>query len=115
MSDPRDALDAIGLLPDTEIDIADAALQLARVAAPGADWDHDRGSWEQVNGTWRHTDHHGRHHDHDDRSTIFEPRHPRQARHWNDDLQRCNPSHCWRGYEGDSRGFSHRHGGCGDF
>jgi regulator of sirC expression with transglutaminase-like and TPR domain len=32
------ALDAIGLLPDTEIDIADAALQLARVDAPEADW-----------------------------------------------------------------------------
>jgi regulator of sirC expression with transglutaminase-like and TPR domain len=38
MSDPRDALDAIGQLPDTEIDIADAALQLARVDAPDADW-----------------------------------------------------------------------------
>ena len=38
MSDPRAALDAIGLLPDTEIDIADAALQLARVDAPDADW-----------------------------------------------------------------------------
>ncbi len=38
MSDPRAALDAIGLLPDIEIDIADAALQLARVDAPDADW-----------------------------------------------------------------------------
>ena len=38
MSDPRAALDAIGLLPDTEIDIADAALQLARVDVPDADW-----------------------------------------------------------------------------
>jgi regulator of sirC expression with transglutaminase-like and TPR domain len=38
MSDPRTALDAIGLLPDTEIDLADAALQLARVDAPDADW-----------------------------------------------------------------------------
>ena len=38
MIDPRAALDAIGLLPDTEIDIADAALQLARVDAPDADW-----------------------------------------------------------------------------
>lgn len=37
-SDPRVALDAIGLLPDGEIDIADAALQLARVDAPDADW-----------------------------------------------------------------------------
>jgi regulator of sirC expression with transglutaminase-like and TPR domain len=38
MIDPREALDAIGLLPDTEIDIGDAALQLARVDAPDADW-----------------------------------------------------------------------------
>jgi regulator of sirC expression with transglutaminase-like and TPR domain len=39
MIDPRAALDAIGLLPDVEIDIADAALQLARVDAPDADWE----------------------------------------------------------------------------
>jgi regulator of sirC expression with transglutaminase-like and TPR domain len=38
MTDPRAALDAIGELPDGEIDIADAALQLARVDAPDADW-----------------------------------------------------------------------------
>jgi regulator of sirC expression with transglutaminase-like and TPR domain len=38
MIDPRSALDAIGLLPDIEIDVADAALQLARVDAPAADW-----------------------------------------------------------------------------
>lgn len=38
MTDPRAALEAIGQLPDTEIDIADAALQLARVDAPEADW-----------------------------------------------------------------------------
>ena len=38
MSDPRPALEAIGLLPDGEIDLADAALQLARVDAPDADW-----------------------------------------------------------------------------
>lgn len=38
MSDPRVALDAIGQLPDPEIDIASAALQLARVDAPEADW-----------------------------------------------------------------------------
>lgn len=37
-SSARDALDAIGLLPDTEIDIADAALHLARVDLPDADW-----------------------------------------------------------------------------
>ncbi len=40
--DPRAALDAIGLLPDSEIDIAEAALQLARVDAPHADWNAAR-------------------------------------------------------------------------
>ena len=38
MLDPRDALDAIGTLPDTEIDIGEAALQLARIDEPKADW-----------------------------------------------------------------------------
>jgi regulator of sirC expression with transglutaminase-like and TPR domain len=38
MTDPRAALEAIGQLPDPEIDLADAALQLARVDAPNADW-----------------------------------------------------------------------------
>jgi regulator of sirC expression with transglutaminase-like and TPR domain len=38
MSDPRRALEAIGQLPDIEIDIGDAALQLARVDAPESDW-----------------------------------------------------------------------------
>ena len=38
MTEPRAALEAIGLLPDTEIDIGDAALQLARIDAPDADW-----------------------------------------------------------------------------
>lgn len=38
MMDPRAALQAIGQLPDAEIDIGDAALQLARVDAPNADW-----------------------------------------------------------------------------
>jgi regulator of sirC expression with transglutaminase-like and TPR domain len=38
MIEPRAALEAIGRLPDAEIDIADAALQLARVDAPDADW-----------------------------------------------------------------------------
>jgi regulator of sirC expression with transglutaminase-like and TPR domain len=38
MTDPRDALEAIGVIPDTEIDIGNAALQLARVDAPQADW-----------------------------------------------------------------------------
>ena len=38
MSDPRAALEAIGQLADSEIDIGNAALQLARVDAPAADW-----------------------------------------------------------------------------
>jgi regulator of sirC expression with transglutaminase-like and TPR domain len=38
MNDPRLALEAIGQLPDAEIDIGEAALQLARVDAPSADW-----------------------------------------------------------------------------
>jgi len=38
MTDPQVALQAIGLLPDAEIDIGDAALQLARVDAPDSDW-----------------------------------------------------------------------------
>ncbi|MBV9249988.1 MAG: transglutaminase family protein, partial [Acetobacteraceae bacterium] len=38
MLDSRAALEAIGLLPDTEIDIAEAALQLARIDASDADW-----------------------------------------------------------------------------
>ena len=35
---PREALAAIGQLPDVEIDIAGAALQFARIDAPNADW-----------------------------------------------------------------------------
>jgi regulator of sirC expression with transglutaminase-like and TPR domain len=42
MSDPRAALEAIGVLPDVEIDIGDAALQLARADAPDADWEAAR-------------------------------------------------------------------------
>jgi regulator of sirC expression with transglutaminase-like and TPR domain len=38
MTEPRAALRAIGQLADAEIDIGNAALQLARVDAPGADW-----------------------------------------------------------------------------
>lgn len=38
MSDPRDALDAIGQLPDVEIDLAGAAIQLARIDTPDLDW-----------------------------------------------------------------------------
>jgi regulator of sirC expression with transglutaminase-like and TPR domain len=42
MIDPRTALDAIGQLPDAEIDIVDAALQFGRVDAPDADWEAAR-------------------------------------------------------------------------
>jgi len=38
MTEVRQALEAIGQLPDDEIDLADAALQLARVDLPEADW-----------------------------------------------------------------------------
>jgi regulator of sirC expression with transglutaminase-like and TPR domain len=38
MTEPRAALSAIGQLADSEIDIGNAALQLARVDAPDADW-----------------------------------------------------------------------------
>jgi len=38
MPSPRDALDAVGQLPDVELDIAGAALQLARIDAPDRDW-----------------------------------------------------------------------------
>jgi regulator of sirC expression with transglutaminase-like and TPR domain len=48
MIDPRAALEAIGLLPDTEIDIADAALQLARVDAPNADWQAARAELSRI-------------------------------------------------------------------
>jgi regulator of sirC expression with transglutaminase-like and TPR domain len=48
MSDPRAALQAIGQLPDTEIDIGDAALQLARVDAPDADWQAARGHLSEL-------------------------------------------------------------------
>jgi regulator of sirC expression with transglutaminase-like and TPR domain len=48
MLDPRDALDAIGQLPDQEIDIADAALQLARVDAPDADWQAARDHLSEI-------------------------------------------------------------------
>ena len=39
MTEPRAALTAIGQLADSEIDIGNAALQLARVDAPDADWE----------------------------------------------------------------------------
>jgi regulator of sirC expression with transglutaminase-like and TPR domain len=38
MTEPRAALTAIGQMTDAEIDIGNAALQLARVDAPDADW-----------------------------------------------------------------------------
>ena len=38
MAEPEEALVAIGLLPDAEIDPAPAALQLARLDASGTDW-----------------------------------------------------------------------------
>lgn len=38
MSDPRTALDAVSLIPDVEIDIAETALQFARIDEPDADW-----------------------------------------------------------------------------
>ncbi len=38
MLDPHAALEAVGQTPDVEIDIAGAALQLARVDAPSSDW-----------------------------------------------------------------------------
>lgn len=40
--DPRAALDAIGILPDAEIDVADAALQLARLDDLSARWQDAR-------------------------------------------------------------------------
>lgn len=39
MLSPRDALDAVGQMPDVEIDIAGAALQFARLDEPDADWE----------------------------------------------------------------------------
>jgi regulator of sirC expression with transglutaminase-like and TPR domain len=39
MTEPRAALAAIGKMVDAEIDIGNAALQLARVDAPDADWE----------------------------------------------------------------------------
>ena len=48
MIEPRAALEAIGLLPDTEIDIAGAALQLARVDVPDADWQAARAALSEI-------------------------------------------------------------------
>jgi regulator of sirC expression with transglutaminase-like and TPR domain len=48
MLDPREALDAIGTLPDTEIDIGDAAIQFARIDAPQADWHAARGHLSEL-------------------------------------------------------------------
>jgi len=48
MIEPRAALEAIGRLPDAEIDIAGAALQLARVDASDADWQAAREHLSQI-------------------------------------------------------------------
>jgi regulator of sirC expression with transglutaminase-like and TPR domain len=48
MIEPHAALDAIGQLPDSEIDIADAALQLARVDTPDADWQAARAHFSEL-------------------------------------------------------------------
>ncbi|HLY88976.1 MAG TPA: transglutaminase-like domain-containing protein [Acetobacteraceae bacterium] len=48
MTDPRDALEAIGVIPDTEIDIGNAAIQLARVDAPNADWQAARAQLSEL-------------------------------------------------------------------
>lgn len=45
---PRAALDAIGQLPDPEIDIADAALHFARIDEPLADWQAVRETFSQI-------------------------------------------------------------------
>lgn len=47
-TDLRPALDAIGELPDSEIELADAALQLARVDLPDADWLAARGHLSEL-------------------------------------------------------------------
>ena len=44
----QDALDAIGQLPDDEIELADAALQLARGQATDAQWQAARGTLTQL-------------------------------------------------------------------
>jgi regulator of sirC expression with transglutaminase-like and TPR domain len=40
MEEARAALEAAGQLPDAELDLAGVALQLARIDAPDADWEH---------------------------------------------------------------------------
>ena len=47
-SQARLALDAIGQIPDGELDLADAALQLARIDAPEADWQAARGQLSEL-------------------------------------------------------------------
>jgi hypothetical protein len=80
-------------------------------AAPGPDH-HGRG--HHNNDNWQRNDGDNRRGDDTNRG-FFEPRHPRQARHWDDDLERCNPSSCWRGFGGHTRGdedhHTHGHGG----
>lgn len=48
LSGPRAALDAIGKLDDDEIDLADAALQLARIDAAPAEWPAARAHLTQL-------------------------------------------------------------------
>jgi hypothetical protein len=77
-------------------------------AAPGPD---HHGNWQHGDRDWQHDGGRDDHH----RDGFFEPRHPRQARHWDDDLERCNPSSCWRGFGGhlrdvDGHGHFYRHG-----
>jgi len=47
-NDPRAALRAVGELADDEIDLADAALHLARAATPGADWQAARAELREL-------------------------------------------------------------------
>ena len=68
---------------------------------PGHDG-HDHG--------WRHD--RGNNHN-DDTIVGMKARHPRQARNWDDDLERCNPSSCWRGFGGHWREGDQRHHGHG--
>jgi regulator of sirC expression with transglutaminase-like and TPR domain len=48
MVELRAVLEAIGGLPDAEIDLADAALQLARIDAPDADWQAARAHLSEI-------------------------------------------------------------------
>jgi hypothetical protein len=71
-------------------------------AAPGPDHHGHHHNWQHNDGDDRRGD--------DTNRGFFEPRHPRQARHWDDDLERCNPSSCWRGFGGHWRDGDQHHG-----